>query len=80
MIIIPSVDAIMEILADTVSRVHSWCPSAPQRRKGCQLCKVLETDESKELTLKYVWEFIALSGAGSGNVFMHIYSALFRCS
>lgn len=79
-IIIPSVDAIMEILAETVSRAHSRRPSTPQRREGCQQCKVLETDESEALTLKYVWEFIALSDAGSGSVFMHIYSALFRCS
>lgn len=81
MIIIPSVDVIMEIQAENMSPVLSWCPASPQRREGCQLCKVLETDERESLTLKCVWEFIALSDAGSVNVFMNIYSAwLFRCS
>jgi hypothetical protein len=81
MIIIPSGDVVMEIWAENVSRVLSWCPASPQRREGCQLCKVLETDESDALTLKCVWEFIALSDAGSVNVFMNIYPAwLFRSS
>lgn len=51
-IIIPSVDVIMEILAETVKSCALCCPRTPQRMEGCQLCKVLERDESKPLTLK----------------------------
>lgn len=52
------------------------CPSTPRSMEGCQLCEVLDRDESKPLISK------CCSGApnpfdiGRVSLFMHIYKAL----
>lgn len=75
-IIIPSVDVIMEILAETVKSCALCCPWTPQRMEDCQLCKVLERDESKPLTLKCCSGVLNPFDTGRVSLFMHIYTAL----
>lgn len=73
-IIIPSADAIMEILAETVSRAHTWCPLHSPKEEGLPVMQSAGKRRKETLTLKYAWEFIAFSEAGSKNAFMQIYS------
>lgn len=54
-IIIPSVDVIMEILDKTVDLLHFAVFPTSQRMEGCQLCKVLEIHKSKTATLKVLF-------------------------
>ena len=75
-IIIPSVDVIMEILAEAVKSCALCCPCTPQRMEGCQLSKVLERDESKPLTLKCCSGALNPFDIGRASLFMRIYEAL----
>lgn len=75
-IIIPSVDVIMEILAETVKSCALCLPGTPQRTEGCQRLKVLERDENKPLTLKYCSGVLNPFDIGRVSLFLFIYTAL----
>lgn len=75
-IIIPSVDVIMEILAETVKSYGLCLPCTPQRMESCQLCKVLERDKSKSLTLNYCSGVLHPFDIGRVSLFLYIYTAL----